>query len=93
MNVKQFKMVGKVCSVIWCKMRHGPKPKFHGFPKDDRIRAEWIKMCRRDIGWEPKPYSKKCSRHFKSTDYTNKGRLKNNVIPSAPGTIVPFITA
>ena len=65
---------------------------FHSFPKDDKVKKEWIVKIRRDpgINFTVNKHTKVCSEHFSPNDFvatipdfpTVRARLHSNAIPS-----------
>lgn len=65
---------GSVCSVAICKSNSkkakekGEHLMFFTFPKDEKLRKEWVNKCHRQDKFDPK-YKRVCSKHFKPEDY------------------------
>ena len=85
-----IKMVNWCCNVPGCsstllkKKNREKYPElqgvtFHAFPsqKNRKLRRQWIRMLRRDPGWEPNKYSRVCSLHFPR----GKGPSEDHPVP------------
>ncbi|CAH1406768.1 unnamed protein product [Nezara viridula] len=67
-------MPGSICSVAMCKSnaiiskKLGDNVRFFTFPKDVKLRREWVKRCSRSEKFNP--INKRiCSKHFKPDDF------------------------
>lgn len=77
-------MTGIICSVAVCRSNSkkasdaGEKISFFQFPKDPKIRKEWIQNCYRQDKFDPKN-KRVCDKHFKEDDYEDglRARLLN----------------
>lgn len=70
-------MPSTCCSVPQCSYRGG-----HVFPKDEKLKKNWIKAIRRNSDknkyWKPSKTSVICRSHFKPTDFileTSRGKF------------------
>ncbi|XP_040064273.1 THAP domain-containing protein 1 isoform X2 [Ixodes scapularis] len=76
------------CCVTCCSSRSlsTEKVSYHSFPRDPRVRAEWVKALGKEDGWEPSKDGRVCSKHFhpENLEQTLKGRthLCKHAIPS-----------
>lgn len=74
-------MPGTICSVAICKnnaikaKQMGEKIIWFTFPKDPKIRKEWVKRCYRKDKWDPKN-KRICNKHFKQDDYEDQMQAK-----------------
>ena len=75
------------CSAWGCTNRLGKESgvTFHGIPKAETRRQQWIKAIRRQ-DWTPAASAKICSEHFKQSDFKenseSKRLLHDTAIPS-----------
>jgi hypothetical protein len=79
-----YKYNKATCAVAVCHAPYGPEISFHRFPKDTRVRKEWVTQCRRDEKFNPET-AKVCSKHFDPSEIEtlSNGRrcLKKGSIP------------
>lgn len=92
---------GHSCSVALCRntsinaKSRGLTIRFFTFPRDCKLRREWIVKCRRQDSFNPDT-ARICSQHFTEDDYEDAVRAK--VIGEAPkklkktGEIIKLIT-
>lgn len=72
---------GVVCSVAICKnnskkaLESGQKLSFFYFPKDPKIRKEWVRKCYRKDVWDV-TNKRICGKHFKLEDFEDKMQAK-----------------
>lgn len=75
---------GSACSVATCKnnsrkvKKCGENIMFFRFPKDGKIKKEWIRKCYRKDKWDPEN-KRICSKHFLPSDFEDEvmARLLN----------------
>lgn len=92
---------GKRCALMFCNKTNDDGVSLHRFPKDERIRRQWISFVRQKRDpktWKPGS-GHICSDHFTPDDYTNYGLklagfatklvLKTDAIPSRQVTPTP----
>ena len=87
------------CTAFGCKTRHvkGGGIYFHAFPKDRKLRKQWVHYCRRANFKEPGSCSKLCSKHFSRDQYARdpkwmleygyekaQPKLKGDAVPDLP---------
>lgn len=64
----------KICKVPYCD---GKATSFHQFPQDPILRAEWLRLIRRE-DLKPNRYQTVCSKHFGKEHF----RQPNNETPA-----------
>ena len=84
---------GKRCVVMFCDNTNAQNVSLHQFPKNDRLRQQWIQfmLTKRDDNWQPVS-GHICSNHFSPERYHGMGaklagfasrhKLKDEAVPT-----------
>ena len=85
---------GKRCVVMFCNNTNAQNVCLHQFPKNDRLRQQWIQFApaKRDDNWQPGS-GHICSNHFSPECYHGMGaklagfasrlKLKDDAVPTS----------